>query len=110
VWLVLRAWPRGRFAIGQYAFKNISEADKAKYKAKILQTGSFVGYKEAGHWKIGEVKDRIEVSTPSSKVGSRTSLTSRYTPSSLTLSNVTSDPPPSSQTSPPEPFRQIYSR
>lgn len=109
MWLVLRASPRGRFAIGQYAFKNISEADKAKYKAKILQTGSFVGYKEAGHWKIGEVKDRIEVSTPARDMGDCTSLTSP-SPLALNLSNVTSDPPPSSQTSPPEPFPQIYSR
>lgn len=49
-----------RFAIGQYAFNNVSPEDKQKYKAKILETGSFVGYKEAGHWKIDGVKDRIE--------------------------------------------------
>ncbi|KIS65953.1 uncharacterized protein UMAG_06042 [Mycosarcoma maydis] len=49
-----------QFAIGQYAFHGVSEADKAKYKADILGTGSFVGYKEQGHWKLNGVKDRIE--------------------------------------------------
>ncbi|GAK67410.1 clavaminate synthase-like protein [Moesziomyces antarcticus] len=49
-----------QFAIGQYAFNGVSEADKAKYKADILSTGSFVGYKEQGHWKLNGVKDRIE--------------------------------------------------
>lgn len=49
-----------QFAIGQYAFNGVSEADKAKYKADILATGSFVGYKEQGHWKLNGVKDRIE--------------------------------------------------
>lgn len=49
-----------QFAIGQYAFNGVSEQDKAKYKADILGTGSFVGYKEQGHWKLNGVKDRIE--------------------------------------------------
>ncbi|GAC94239.1 hypothetical protein PHSY_001810 [Pseudozyma hubeiensis SY62] len=49
-----------QFAIGQYAFHGVSEADKARYKADILGTGSFVGYKEQGHWKLNGVKDRIE--------------------------------------------------
>ncbi|CBQ71318.1 conserved hypothetical protein [Sporisorium reilianum SRZ2] len=49
-----------QFAIGQYAFHGVSEADKARYKADILGTGSFVGYKEQGHWKLDGVKDRIE--------------------------------------------------
>ncbi|CDS00113.1 uncharacterized protein SPSC_03361 [Sporisorium scitamineum] len=49
-----------QFAIGQYAFHGVSEADKTKYKADILNTGSFVGYKEQGHWKLNGVKDRIE--------------------------------------------------
>ncbi|PWN51084.1 Clavaminate synthase-like protein [Violaceomyces palustris] len=49
-----------QFAIGQFAFNGVSEEDKAKYKADILRTGSFVGYKEQGHWKIDGVKDRIE--------------------------------------------------
>lgn len=58
----LHSNPAYRFAIGQYAFNNVTPEDKEKYKAKILETGSFVGYKEAGHWKIDGVKDRIEVS------------------------------------------------
>lgn len=49
-----------QFAIAQYAFNGISESEKAKYKADILATGSFVGYKEQGHWKLNGVKDRIE--------------------------------------------------
>lgn len=49
-----------RFAIGQFAFNGIPQEEKDRYKAKILETGSFVGYKQAGHWKIGDVKDRIE--------------------------------------------------
>ncbi|PWY97905.1 Clavaminate synthase-like protein [Testicularia cyperi] len=49
-----------QFAIGQYAFNGVSEQDKAKYKADILGTGSFVGYKEQGHWKLNGIKDRIE--------------------------------------------------
>ncbi|KAN0064905.1 hypothetical protein ACQY0O_001962 [Thecaphora frezii] len=49
-----------QFAIGQYAFNGVSEEDKAKYKADILGTGSFVGYKEQGHWKLNGVRDRIE--------------------------------------------------
>jgi isopenicillin N synthase-like dioxygenase len=50
-----------QFAIGQYAFNNVSQEDKSKYKADIIKTGSFVGYKEQGHWKIDGVKDTIEV-------------------------------------------------
>lgn len=50
-----------QFAIGQYAFNNVSAEDKSKYKADIIKTGSFVGYKEQGHWKIDGVKDTIEV-------------------------------------------------
>lgn len=49
-----------QFAIGQYAFNNVSSEDKSKYKADIIKTGSFVGYKEQGHWKIDGVKDTIE--------------------------------------------------
>ncbi|SNX87830.1 uncharacterized protein MEPE_06541 [Melanopsichium pennsylvanicum] len=49
-----------QFAIAQYAFNGVSDADKARYKADILATGSFVGYKEQGHWKLNGVKDRIE--------------------------------------------------
>ncbi|SPO30441.1 uncharacterized protein UTRI_06371 [Ustilago trichophora] len=49
-----------QFAIGQYAFNSVSESDKARFKADILSTGSFVGYKEQGHWKLNGVKDRIE--------------------------------------------------
>lgn len=49
-----------QFAIGQYAFNGVSEEDKARYKADILKTGSFVGYKEQGHWKLNGIKDRIE--------------------------------------------------
>lgn len=50
-----------QFAIGQYAFDNVSQEDKSKYKADIIKTGSFVGYKEQGHWKIDGVRDAIEV-------------------------------------------------
>ncbi|EPQ30500.1 uncharacterized protein PFL1_02026 [Pseudozyma flocculosa PF-1] len=49
-----------QFAIGQYVFNGVSEEDKAKFKADILGTGSFVGYKEQGHWKLNGIKDRIE--------------------------------------------------
>lgn len=52
-----------QFAIGQFAFNNVAPEDKDKYKADIIKTGSFVGYKAQGHWKIDGVKDRIEVST-----------------------------------------------
>lgn len=49
-----------QFAIGQHAFNAVSDETKEKYKADILRTGSFAGYKEQGHWKINGVKDRIE--------------------------------------------------
>lgn len=54
-----------QFAIGQYAFNNVAPEDKDRFKADIIKTGSFVGYKAQGHWKIDGVKDRIEVSTRS---------------------------------------------
>lgn len=50
-----------QFAIGQYAFDNVSKEEKSQYKADIIKTGSFVGYKEQGHWKIDGVRDAIEV-------------------------------------------------
>ena len=50
-----------QFAIGQYAFNNVSAQDKDDYKADIIKTGSFVGYKAQGHWKLEGVQDRIEV-------------------------------------------------
>ncbi|KDN53151.1 Clavaminate synthase-like protein [Tilletiaria anomala UBC 951] len=60
-----------QFAIGQYAFNAVTEEEKQKFKADILRTGSFAGYKEMGHWKINGVKDKIEqfnvVSTSFSK-------------------------------------------
>lgn len=49
-----------QFDIGQFAFKNVGEDQKAKYKADMLGKGSFVGYKNQGHWSIDGVKDRIE--------------------------------------------------
>ncbi len=49
-----------QFAIGQYAFNNVPSSDKEKYKANILETGSFAGYKEQGHWRLDGIKDRIE--------------------------------------------------
>lgn len=49
-----------QFSIGQFAFNGVSEEDKAKFKADILGTGSFVGYKEQGHWRLNGIQDRIE--------------------------------------------------
>ncbi|PWN41945.1 Clavaminate synthase-like protein [Ceraceosorus guamensis] len=51
-----------QFAIGQAAFNIVSDEDKVKYKADMINKGSFVGFKPAGHWKSGDaaVADRIE--------------------------------------------------
>lgn len=49
-----------QFDIGQFAFNNVPESQKEKYKADMLGKGSFVGYKNQGHWKIDGIKDRIE--------------------------------------------------
>lgn len=49
-----------QFAIGQYAFNNVEPQDKDRFKADIIKTGSFVGYKAQGHWKLDGVQDRIE--------------------------------------------------
>ena len=38
----------------------MSEEDKQKYRAKILETGDFTGYKPRGHWKLKGVRDQIE--------------------------------------------------
>ncbi|WFD30141.1 hypothetical protein MSPP1_001158 [Malassezia sp. CBS 17886] len=49
-----------QFAIGQYAFDNVTDAEKKRCVADMLHQGSFVGYKPMGHWQINGVKDRIE--------------------------------------------------
>ena len=49
-----------QFAIGQYGFNNVSEEEKKRCQADMLKAGSFVGYKPMGHWRINDVKDRIE--------------------------------------------------
>ena len=49
-----------QFAVGQYAFDGVAPEDKDKYKADIIKSGSFVGYKAQGHWKLDGVQDRIE--------------------------------------------------
>lgn len=49
-----------QFAIGQYAFEQVTMEEKERCKADMLNAGSFVGYKPMGHWQINGVKDRIE--------------------------------------------------
>lgn len=49
-----------QFSIAQYAFDGVSEEDKARYAAKILEEGDFTGYKPRGHWKLRGVRDQIE--------------------------------------------------
>ncbi|KAI0369051.1 Clavaminate synthase-like protein [Pilatotrama ljubarskyi] len=49
-----------QFSIAQYAFDGVSEEDKARYRAKILEEGDFTGYKPRGHWKLKGVRDQIE--------------------------------------------------
>lgn len=49
-----------QFSIGQYLLNNVSDEDKEKYRAKIQEQGSFVGYKTIGNWKLDNVQDRIE--------------------------------------------------
>ncbi|WFD40107.1 uncharacterized protein MJAP1_003092 [Malassezia japonica] len=49
-----------QFAIGQYAFDGVTDAEKKRCLADMLNAGSFVGYKPMGHWQINGVKDRIE--------------------------------------------------
>ncbi|WFD05418.1 hypothetical protein MVES1_000748 [Malassezia vespertilionis] len=49
-----------QFAIGQYAFNNVSEEEKKRCVADMVNAGSFVGYKPMGHWQLQGVKDRIE--------------------------------------------------
>lgn len=49
-----------QFAIGQYAFDNVTDEEKQRCVADMLHGGSFVGYKPMGHWQINGVKDRIE--------------------------------------------------
>ncbi|CDO74705.1 hypothetical protein BN946_scf184847.g13 [Trametes cinnabarina] len=49
-----------QFSIAQFAFDGVSEEDKSKYRAKILETGDFTGYKPRGHWKLKGVRDQIE--------------------------------------------------
>ena len=49
-----------QFAIGQYAFDNVTDDEKKRCLADMLNAGSFVGYKPMGHWQIDGVKDRIE--------------------------------------------------
>ncbi|WFD01823.1 hypothetical protein MOBT1_000503 [Malassezia obtusa] len=49
-----------QFAIGQYAFDNVTDDEKKRCVADMLNAGSFVGYKPMGHWQIDGVKDRIE--------------------------------------------------
>ena len=49
-----------QFAVGQYAFDGVAPEDKDKYKADIIKSGSFVGYKAQGHWRLDGVPDRIE--------------------------------------------------
>ncbi|KAI0645150.1 Clavaminate synthase-like protein [Trametes meyenii] len=51
---------RRQFSIAQYAFDGVSEEDKVAYRAKILETGDFTGYKPRGHWKLKGVRDQIE--------------------------------------------------
>ncbi len=51
---------RRQFSIAQHAFDGVSEADKARYAAKILEEGDFTGYKPRGHWKLRGVRDQIE--------------------------------------------------
>lgn len=49
-----------QFAIGQYTFDKVNEHEKDAYTADIVHSGSYCGYKQAGHWKIDGVGDRIE--------------------------------------------------
>lgn len=49
-----------QFSIGQYLLNHISDEEKEKYRAKISEQGSFVGYKTQGRWKLDGVQDRIE--------------------------------------------------
>ncbi|KAI0669597.1 Clavaminate synthase-like protein [Trametes maxima] len=51
---------RRQFSIAQYAFDGVSEEDKVAYRAKIIETGDFTGYKPRGHWKLKGVRDQIE--------------------------------------------------
>lgn len=49
-----------QFAVAQYTFYQVNDQEKERYAADIVNTGSYCGYKRAGHWKIDEVADRIE--------------------------------------------------
>ncbi len=48
------------FALAQYAFAQIPLEQKLRFKSDPLNTGSFAGYKQEGHWKVDGVKDRVE--------------------------------------------------
>lgn len=49
-----------QYAIAQYTFDKVNDQDKKDFTADITNSGSFCGYKQMGHWKIGDVSDRIE--------------------------------------------------
>ncbi|CAD6887141.1 unnamed protein product [Tilletia controversa] len=49
-----------QFDIGQFAFHAVSQEDKVKHRAKIIEEGSFNGYKPRELWTNNGVKDRIE--------------------------------------------------
>ncbi|WFD21134.1 hypothetical protein MCAP1_003391 [Malassezia caprae] len=49
-----------QYALGQHTFDKIPQKDKEDFTADIINTGSFCGYKQTGHWKIENVADSIE--------------------------------------------------
>lgn len=49
-----------QYSIGQHTFDKVPDEDKKEYTADIVNTGSYCGYKQVGHWKIDQVADRIE--------------------------------------------------
>lgn len=51
---------RRQYSIGQYTFTHVPDEEKKEYTADIVNSGSYCGYKQVGHWKIDEVADRIE--------------------------------------------------
>ncbi|WFD04076.1 hypothetical protein MOBT1_002775 [Malassezia obtusa] len=49
-----------QYALGKHSFEKIADADKEAFTADIVNSGSYCGYKQVGHWKIDDVADRIE--------------------------------------------------
>lgn len=84
-----------QFAIGQYLLNNVSDEDKEKYRARIREDGSFVGYKQQGKWQLDGVLDRVEQCEWGAR---RHHAHRRADSSSRALAQATLAPNPSSQT------------